>query len=104
MSRPVVFRPEAEADLADAVAWYEERRPGLGLELLLSVEASLEAIRSRPDSFPVMHGAVRRALLRRFPYGVFYLVEREAIVVLAVFHAKRDPRLWRDRTAGGGCG
>jgi toxin ParE1/3/4 len=94
---PLVIRPEAEADLAEAFAWYEERRRGLGERFLLSVEASLATIQRHPESFPLVHGPIRRALLRRFPYGVFYTVEEPAIVVLAVFHCRRDPRGWQER-------
>ncbi len=98
MTPRVEIRPEAEADLAEAFAWYEERRPGLGDRFLLSVEAALSAIQRYPESSPVVHAQVRRALLRRFPYGVFYTVKESAIVVLAVFHCAREPRRWRERT------
>jgi plasmid stabilization system protein ParE len=97
MKLSVVIRPEAEADLAEAYQWYEEKRPGLGERWLLSVEAALSAIQRFPESFPVVHQHVRRALLRRFPYGVFYVVEGSAVVVLAVFHCRRDPRRWQER-------
>lgn len=97
MTLPVVIRPEAEADLAEAFAWYEERRPGLGDRFLLSVDAALSGIQRYPESSPAVHRPIRRLLLRRFPYGVFYTVEESAIVVLAVFHCGRDPRRWRER-------
>ena len=97
MKFSVVIRPEAEADLAEAYQWYEEKRPGLGERWLLSVEAALSAIQRFPESFPVVHQHVRRALLRRFPYGVFYVVEGSAVVVLAVFHCQRDPKRWQER-------
>ena len=99
MTPHVVIRPEAEADLAEAFAWYEERRPGLGDRFLLSVEAVLAAIERYPESFPVVYAQVRRALLRRFPYGVFYTVKESAVVVLAVFHCAREPRRWQERGA-----
>jgi plasmid stabilization system protein ParE len=98
MIHQIIIRPEAESELADAYGWYEEQRSGLGEELLLSIEATLEAIRENPEQFPVVHQDVRRALIRRFPYGVFYLVEKEAVVVLAIFHARRDPKRWQSRS------
>jgi len=98
MSRQIVIHPEAELDLADAYEWYDEQRSGLGEELLLSIEVTLEAIRENPEQFPVVHKDVRRALIRRFPYGVFYLVEKEVVVVLAIFHARRDPKHWQSRS------
>jgi toxin ParE1/3/4 len=98
MSLSVAIRPEAEADLAEAYGWYEGCRKGLGDEFLLSVEALLDSIQRFPQSYPAVHKQVRRALLRRFPYGIFYLVEEETIAVLAVFHASRDPKRWQERT------
>lgn len=97
MSLLVVFRPEAEDDVADAFAWYEEQSRGLGSHFLLCVEAALSQIKRHPDASPVVHRQIRRALLRRFPYGVFYLLEDTRILVLAVFHAKRSPALWKKR-------
>lgn len=98
MSRTVIIRPEAEADMADAFAWYEDRVTGLGSEFLMSVDAILHGISRNPSGYPIVYKVVRRALLRRFPYGVFFISEHGRIVVLAVFHAKRDPWLWMKRS------
>ncbi len=62
------------------------------------MEAALSQIKRHPDASPVVHRQIRRALLRRFPYGVFYLLEDTRILVLAVFHAKRSPALWKKRS------
>ncbi len=79
------------------MAWYERQNPGLGLELKQAVDQILGRIVDAPDRFRRVHGEVHRALLRRFPYAVYYLVEPKAIVVLAVFHFRRDPRRLEDR-------
>ena len=97
MTLRLVFRAEAEADVADAYAWYEEQSRGLGSHFLLCVEATLSQIKRHPAASPIVHRQIRRALLRRFPYGVFFLLEDTRIVVLAVFHAKRRPTLWKKR-------
>jgi plasmid stabilization system protein ParE len=97
MRRELIVLPEARRELADAYHWYEERRSGLGEELLLVVDAAIEQIRRSPETYPVVHRNVRRVLTKRFPYGVFYVVEPERIVVLAVFHGRRDPRIVRKR-------
>jgi toxin ParE1/3/4 len=97
MSGRVVFRPEAEEELREAYHWYESRRTGLGADFLLCVEAAISSVRRNPEMYPVVHKGVRRALIRRFPYGVFYLTEHEQVVVLAVFHAHRDPRSYQGR-------
>ena len=92
MSSRILFRPLARVELAEAVAWYEARRPGLGLELKEEVDAALGQAAHTPGRFRRVRGEVRRALLRRFPYALHFLAEPDAIVVLAVFHVRRDPR------------
>jgi len=82
---------EAESDLREANRWYQERRDGLEAEFIATVEACLTSIQSRPLAFPMVFDKVRRALLRRFPYGIFFVMEQDIVTVLACFHAKRDP-------------
>ncbi len=48
-------------------------------------------------TYPLVHKELRRMLIRRFPYGLFYLMEEGMIVLLAVFHARRDPKQWQSR-------
>ena len=97
MSRRLTVRPEAEAELADAFRWHERQRQGLGREFLTCVEACAAAILRAPKSYPAVHKHVRRAVIRRFPYCVFYVAEERAVAIVAVFHASRDPRRWRER-------
>jgi plasmid stabilization system protein ParE len=96
MSRELTIRPAAEAEMAEAFVWYEQRVPGLGAEFLLAVDAVIENIVRTPEQFPVVHKSFRRALLRRFPYSIFFTVEAERLVVHSVFHAKRDPGRWQE--------
>ena len=97
MSRRLIIRPEAEAEMAEAFDWYEHRVSGLGCDFLLSVDAVMHAILRHPQHFPRVHRIVRRALVRRFPYEVFFVDDDERIVVLSVFHAKRNPKRWQER-------
>jgi plasmid stabilization system protein ParE len=83
--------------MADAFAWYEQQDLGLGLEFLRCVEATVVSIQRHPLMYPVMFGDYRRALVRRFPYVIFYLIEPERIVVHAVFHCSQDPDKWKAR-------
>src|ERR1700687_3209547 len=92
MTFKIILRPEAEADLSKTYLWYDEIRPGLGRDFLRSVDASLASAQRYPFSFPRTHKQIRRALLRRFPYGLFYFVHKRNIIVLACFHFKRDPQ------------
>lgn len=98
MTAQLIVRPEAEAELAEAFAWYEERISGLGLAFLFCVEAAIHAIQRNPRRHGIVHRSIRRALIRRFPYQVLYIVDKDRITVLAVFHAKRDPKRWTKRT------
>ena len=95
--RAVILRPEAKRELADAYFWYQEKRTGLGDEFLLCIDAAIQQARRSPEMYPVVHRNVRRALVRRFPYGVFYIVRPKAIVVLAFFHGRRNPKVVHKR-------
>jgi len=94
MTLPLVFRPRVAQDLAAAYGWYEDQRAGLGEELLRAVNASFDAIQEFSQTYSPVHGQVRRAMVSRFPYGIFYRVEKKRLVVLTILHAARDPRLW----------
>jgi toxin ParE1/3/4 len=97
MSLPLIITPEAEEDLADAKAWYERQRAGLGAEFVLCVEEALDRISRLPEAAAEVYPGVRRVLVRRFPYGVFYRIDPDQIAVLAVYHNRRDPRGWQAR-------
>jgi plasmid stabilization system protein ParE len=97
VTRRVVFRPEAEAELAEAVDWYEARGRGLGTEFLRAVEAAIATLQRHPTLFPIAFGTARRAVLRRFPYNVIYTVSDDEIVIAACIHGRRDPRRWQTR-------
>ena len=89
--------PEAELDLDEAHAWYLEQRPGLGGQFLRAVDACIGAILHHPEAYQLVDRKMRRALLRRFPYAVFFEVGEAEILVYAVFHCARDPRSWKRR-------
>lgn len=92
------LRPESEQDLADAAVWYEEQREGLGNQFLDEVLSVFSVISETPLMFPIVHRNIRRALIHRYPFGVYYRVESNEIVVVAVMHGSRDPRQWKSRT------
>jgi plasmid stabilization system protein ParE len=94
MSVGLRLRPEAEADLREAFRWYEERQPGLGDQFILECDRSFALAQENPKLFLEIHHHVRRVLIKRFPYGVFYLVKADEVIVLAVLHQARSPDLW----------
>jgi plasmid stabilization system protein ParE len=97
MAERFILRPEAEQDVAEAFEWYEQQEPGLGEELLRCVDACILAIRRNPLANPIAEDSFRRALVRRFPYAIFYEHEKERITIYAVFHCAQDPEKWRAR-------
>lgn len=97
MSITLLLRPAAEEDIRQAYRWYEEQRAGLGDDFLLCVEATLATIKENPQLFPAIHKQARRALVRRFPYAIFYVLRDEMISVLGVFHGSRNPQRWGER-------
>lgn len=97
MIKESVLLPAAIADIAEARDWYEPQRGGLGDEFLQSIENCIDAIQSNPDLFPIAYKHYRQALVRRFPYAVYYECIGEAAVVYTVFHCARNPESWRRR-------
>ena len=91
------FALEVEQDLSEAYEWYEARRGGLGEEYLSCVDATIQAICRFPLAHRKAHQEYRRALVRRFPYAVFYEYVDEILTVYCVFHTSRDPLKWRKR-------
>ena len=90
-------RKAAKADLAEAFAWYEARRAGLGHAFADEVAVAFAAIEEQPLRYPVMLEDVRMAIVRRFPYLVYFVVLERGISILAVLHGHRDPRVWQQR-------
>lgn len=92
-----IFRPAAAADVEDAYEWYEAQRRGLGEEFAEEVQATLRRVVDNPEQFRALHRQTHRALLHRFPYGLFYRVVDDRVVVVACMHVRRDPRRWQSR-------
>jgi len=97
MTRQLIIRPEADLDVEEAAAWYEDQRAGLGFRFLSELGQILERIVESPLQFPEIEEGARRGLLHRFPYGVYFVSERERVVVLAVLHLHRHPETWKVR-------
>ena len=94
MTLPLVFRRRFKVDLVAGFDWYEEQRSSLGEYFLSAVHSTLKSVELYPEIFVSVHGEVRRAIVSRFPFAIFYLVEPKRIVVLRLLHTARDPNLW----------
>jgi len=99
MNVRLALRPEAVDDLREAFWWYEGQSPGTGHSFLLRFKVCLERILENPTTYPMVLQSIRRAPLKRFPYGVYYEVQDDRVVVLAVFHFKRAPDGWAGRVS-----
>jgi plasmid stabilization system protein ParE len=97
MTRAVVLRRTAEDDIGSAFQWYEMQQPGLGDDFLVRLRQSLEGVGRLPESFPLTYRNVRRALVTKYPYVVFFVAETTRVVVLAVLHTSRNPAVWPRR-------
>ena len=97
MAGRVEFTPEASEDVAEAFSWYEHQHPGLGREFETYVDRAVAMIQVMPAAGSPVHRTLRRCLLTRFPFAVYYASEEDVVVVRAVLHHRRDPRTWRRR-------
>ncbi len=91
------FHPDADAELGEARAWYGYQRKGLDAEFMLCIDEALERIARSPTAYPIIHRQLRRAVVRRFPFAIFYELTGDEIRVTAVFHSRRDPKRWKSR-------
>lgn len=76
--------------MAAAANWYDERSPGLGTEFLRAVETCIASIDRNPVMYAFIYRNIRRALLRRFPYGLFFLFDADCLTIIACLHGKQD--------------
>jgi plasmid stabilization system protein ParE len=90
----LLLRGRAKADIRRAAKWYERQRKGLGKDFVAEVDAALGLIEANPQHYEIVHREIRHAILRRFPYGVFYRIRSTKISVFAVMHLKRDDIPW----------
>jgi plasmid stabilization system protein ParE len=97
MTLRVVFRRAAQAEFVEAAAWYEQQREGLGEEFIREIETAIIKASQFHASYPIVSGDVRRTVIRRFPYCIYFRTRQSYLVVLAVFHGRRDPKVWQGR-------
>lgn len=91
MHRSLVFLPEIESDIDAAYWWYEEKDIGLGDEFLRCLDDAFSRICSQPELFPVKFDDVRRILIRRFPYAVYFYHDETTVFITYVFHTAQNP-------------
>lgn len=98
IEREIIVRREAQLEVQEAFRYYQEISEGLGFEFMRSLDAALQSIKRSPSAYQRIYQETRRALLRKFPYAIFYIVEENHIVVIACFHQKRSEIDWLRRS------
>jgi plasmid stabilization system protein ParE len=98
MTLPITFHRAARKEFDEAIDWYESQRVGLGDEFEEQVQAVLDRIAALPELHQCVLNDIRRTVVRRFPYLVYYRVKGNCIRVISVFHARRNPTIWQRRT------
>ena len=97
MSLPVVLRDEAEAEFDAAFDWYDAKRAGNGPQFAADVQKVFDRIAAHPLMHQAVFADVHKAVVRRFPYCVYYRPHQDRVEVIAVFHTSRDPSIWQGR-------
>lgn len=93
------FRARALREIGEAYSWYEAQSPRLGEEFMAAMELQLRRLEQAPLLYSEIFRGIRRAMLPRFPYALFYTVRGDLLSVLAVIHTARDPRRWPQTSA-----
>lgn len=96
----VIYHPGAEAELVEAVRFYERRVATLGADFLSAAERAIQMIQNAPERWPIIEADVRRYLMPRFPFSIYYRATGDELRILAFKHHSRHPDYWRERLSG----
>lgn len=91
------IEPAAQAELAEASAFYEARESGSGVRLILAVDAAIIKIGELPNAWPKIRGGMRRCPVEGYPYWLLYSHTAEMATIMVVCHSSRRPEYWRGR-------
>jgi plasmid stabilization system protein ParE len=97
MTRTLAFTGRATTDITDAFEWYSRQRSGLGEEFRAALSRAFDLIKLMPEAGPLVHGDLRRLLLRKFPFAIYYRVGTQRVEVRACLHQRGHPGTWRWR-------
>lgn len=91
------FHPDALEEYLEAIRFYADESAGLGEAFVDEVEKSIAQILSYPQIWPCLSESIRRCLLKRFPFGIYYTIEGHLITIYAIIHLSRHPDHWKHR-------
>jgi toxin ParE1/3/4 len=100
MSYVLIFTNESQQDLREGFQWYEEKRAGLGIDFMLSIEATIKTIERNPFAYsqaPTNIPNIRRAIVFKFSYLILYTIVQQSVIILSVVSSKQDAAIWKSR-------
>jgi plasmid stabilization system protein ParE len=95
--RKIIILPFAELDIRDSVNYYANKEEDLEKKYLKVINHAFLLISENPLSFPIVKHKIRKLAIKDFPFNIYYVFEKETIYILAVFHTKRSPKVWKTR-------
>lgn len=93
----IVITPTAQKDIQTGRNWYEMQQSLLGDEFIDAIESAIKKVQSNPQLFSIIYKSIRRAMLKRFPFGIYYFVKDDIVNIFAVIHFSRNPKIWKQR-------
>ena len=97
MAYSIILSDEATFDIIDANDWYNVINPTLSGEFEKEIERFLNTILDNPNKFQLKYKTARIVFLKKFPFGIHYLIDKKTIKVIAVFHTSRNPNNWSEQ-------
>jgi plasmid stabilization system protein ParE len=97
MTWDIIFRKAARKEFDEAYDFYESRKEGLGEEFAQCVQVELKSLEINPKVHAKIYKEARRAVVKRFPYCIYYIIRSEQVHIVSVFHTSRNPRKWQSR-------
>ncbi len=93
----LLIHPFAELDMTDAKEWYDLQQEGLGNKFVSEIRETVKCIQENPFQFPKEKKNIRKAIVHKFPYSIFFYTNKELINIFAFFHSSRNPLIWQKR-------
>lgn len=95
MPYSIIIREKAEKQIHQIYEWYEEKREFLGDDFLVEIENSVKILELNPEAFQVKFKSIRVIYTKHFPFGIFYSIEKQKVIIFAIFHVSQNPNLWK---------
>jgi len=94
----LIFLPYAEIDIKDSIDYYRENTEGLEKDFIKIIDSSFREITKNPEAFPKIKFDIRKYVVSKFSFSIFYIDRQDFLYIIAVFHDKRNPKDWRKRS------